>query len=116
MLEKIGQLFEADAVTIWLGEKNGGTPHFALKGMVGFLSHDPEQLAASEWSFPDFEQTRQDPQQLILDKLPEQAPSLLAGVCEREWILNGVLNPIIRREELIGLIGIFYRKPFKIPP
>ncbi|HUJ08578.1 MAG TPA: response regulator [Verrucomicrobiae bacterium] len=115
-LEKIGQLFEADAVAAWLGEKNGGTPHFALKGTVGFLSHDPEQLKASDWTFPDFEQTRQDPQQLILDKLVEQAPPTLASVGEREWIVSGVLNPIIRREELIGLIGIFYRKPLKLPP
>ena len=116
VLEKIGQLFEADAVAIWLGEKNGGTPHFALKGTVGFLSHDPEQLIASEWSFPDFEQTREEPQQLVLDKIAEQAPRTLASVCEKEWIIHGVLNPIIRREELIGLIGLFYRKPLKLPP
>jgi signal transduction histidine kinase len=116
VLDKIAQLFEADAVAVWLGEKNGSTPHFALKGAVGFTAHDFEQLTASDWSFPAFEQTREEPQQLILDKIVEQAPPALASVCEREWIVSGALNPIVRREELIGLVGVFYRKPLKFVP
>ena len=115
VLEKIAQLFEADAVTAWITERNE-LPHFVLKCAFGFNAHNFEQLASSEWSFPSFEQTRKEPHQLILDDIAQQAPATLASVCEREGIACAVLNSIVRRDELIGLLGIFYRKPLTLAP
>ena len=51
VLEKIAQLFEADAVVAWLTEKNGQT-RFLLKGAFGFTAHKLEQLEAIHWAFP----------------------------------------------------------------
>jgi signal transduction histidine kinase len=113
VLEKIAQLFEADAVAAWITEKNG-SPHFALKGASGFTAHSFEQLEASDWTFPAFEQTRPEPHQLILDKIAQQAPPTLVSVCEGEHIVGAVLNPIVRRDELVGIIGMFYRKPLNL--
>ncbi len=115
VLEKIAQLFEADVVATWIAEKNGA-PHFTLKGAFGFTAHNFEQLEASDWSFPAYEQTRQEPRQIILDNLAQEGPPTLATVCDREHIVCAVLNPIVRRNELVGVIGIFYRKPLTPSP
>ncbi|HUI06481.1 MAG TPA: ATP-binding protein [Verrucomicrobiae bacterium] len=115
VLESIAELFEADAVATWISEKNGPT-HFALKSAFGFTAHNFEQLEASDWSFPVYEQTQQEPHQIILDNLSQEGPPTLAAVCEREHISGAVLNPIIRRDELVGIIGIFYRKTRTLNP
>ena len=115
VLERIAQLFEADAVATWVIEKNGAA-HFALKGAFGFTAHNLEQLEASEWSFPAYEQTRQEPRQIILDNLAQEAPPTLATVCDGERVVCAALNPIVRRGELVGIIGMLYRKPLKFSP
>jgi signal transduction histidine kinase len=111
VLEKIAQLFEADAVAAWITEKNGHAL-FALKGAFGFTAHNVEQLEATEWSFPAFEQAHQ----LILNNPAQTGPGSLVGVCEREHIVCAALNPVVRRNELVGLIGVFYRNPRDISP
>jgi signal transduction histidine kinase len=111
VLEKIAQLFEADVVAAWITEKNSQA-HFVLKGAFGFTAHNVEQLEAIEWSFPAFEQARQ----LILNNPAQTGPASLVGVCEREHIVCAALNPVVRRNELVGLIGIFYRNPRDISP
>ncbi len=58
----------------------------------------------------------QDPHQLILNNPAQTGPELLADVCERERIVCAVLNPVVRRNELVGLIGIFYRSSHDISP
>ena len=115
VLEKIAQLFEADVVAAWITEKNSQA-HFVLKGAFGFTAHSVEQLEATEWSFPAFEQAHQEPHQLILNNPAQTGPGSLVGVCEREHIVCAALNPVVRRNELVGLIGIFYRKPRDISP
>jgi signal transduction histidine kinase/CheY-like chemotaxis protein len=87
-----------------------------VKGAFGFNAHNLEQLASSEWSFPALEQTREEPRQLILDNIAQQSPATLASVCEREGIVCAALNPIVRRDELIGVLGICYRKPLALAP
>jgi signal transduction histidine kinase/ActR/RegA family two-component response regulator len=113
VLEKIAQLFEADVVAAWVTEKNSPTP-FALKGTFGFTAHSFEQLAAVDWSFPAFEQMHTDPHQLVLLNAAVSAPAGLVKVCERERIACAVLSPIVRRKELVGFIGVFYRSSREI--
>jgi len=108
VLEKIAQLFEADVVAAWVTEKNGRT-HFALKAAFGFTAHSFEQLEAVDWSLPAFEQMHVDPHQLVLLNAAQSAPSGLVKVCERERFASAVLSPVVRRRELVGLIGVFYR-------
>jgi len=115
VLEKIAQLFEADVIAAWIVENNGH-PHFVLKGAFGFTAHNVEQLEATEWSFPVFEKTHQEPRQLILNNPAQTGPGSLVGVCGRERIVCAALNPVVRRHELVGLIGIFYRNPRDISP
>ena len=114
VLEQIAQLLEADVVAAWVTEKNDLT-HFVLKGTFGFTAHSFEQLEAADWSFPAFDHPDKDPTQIILNNLMQQAPPPLADVCERERIACAVLNPVIRRTELVGLIGVFYRSSREIP-
>ena len=113
VLEKIAQLFEADVVAAWVTEKNGPTP-FVLKGTFGFVAHSFEQLEAVDWSFPAFEQMHTDPHQLVLLNAALSAPAGLVKVCERERIACAVLSPVVRRKELVGLIGVFYRSSREI--
>jgi len=115
VLEKMAQLFEGDAVAAWMTEPNGKTP-FVLKGAFGFTAHDFEQLQAIEWSFPEFERMTEDPHQLILNNITPQSLPGLAEVCAGERIVCAAMNPIVRRKELVGLIGIFYRTAREASP
>jgi signal transduction histidine kinase len=110
VLEKISQLFEAELVAVWIVDNNGHT-RFVLKGAYGFSGHGAEQLAALDWLFPAFEQTPQDPHQIITPSVSQEVSPALADVCGRERIACAVLSPVVRRKELVGLIGIFYREP-----
>ncbi len=115
VLEKIAQLFEADAVTAWLTEKNGQT-RFLLKGAFGFTTHNLEQLEAAHWTFPAFEQSASDIHPLVITNVAQQSPPALAGVCERERVACAVLNPVVCHDEIVGLLGFFYRNPRDISP
>jgi signal transduction histidine kinase/ActR/RegA family two-component response regulator len=115
VLEKIAQLFEADAVTAWLTEKNEQT-RFLLKGALGFTTHNLEQLEAVDWTFPAFEQLATDVHPLVITNVAQQSPPALASVCERERVACAVLNPVVCRNEIVGLLGIFYRNPRDVSP
>jgi signal transduction histidine kinase/ActR/RegA family two-component response regulator len=115
VLEKMAQLFEGDAVAAWVIEPNGTNP-FVLKGSFGFTAHNFEQLHAVEWSFPPFEKMMEDPHQLIINSITPEALPGLAEACTREHIVCAAMNPIVRRKELVGLIGIFYRGAREVSP
>jgi two-component system cell cycle sensor histidine kinase/response regulator CckA len=115
VLEKIAQLFEADAVAAWLIEKNGQT-RFLLKGAFGFTAHKPEQLEAIHWTFPAFEQPAPDIQPLVITNVVQQSPPPLARVCEHERMVGVVLNPVVCHNEIVGLLGVFYRNPRDVSP
>jgi signal transduction histidine kinase/ActR/RegA family two-component response regulator len=115
VLEKMAQLFEADAVAAWLTEKNGQT-RFLLKGAFGFTTHNPEQLEAVHWTFPAFEQSAPDVDPLVITNVAQQSPPALARLCEHERIACSVLNPVVCRNEIVGLLGFFYRNPRDISP
>jgi signal transduction histidine kinase/ActR/RegA family two-component response regulator len=113
VLEKIAQLFEADVVAAWV-VANNGKARFALKGAFGFTAHNVEQLEEVDWSFPTFDVTDAEPRQVIVNPITPQALPALADVCGREGIACAALSPVVRRRELVGLIGIFYRKSREI--
>ncbi len=115
VLEKIAQLFEADAVAAWLTEKNGQT-RFLLQGAFGFTAHNLEQLEAAHWTFPAFEQSAPDVHLLVITNVAQQSPPALASVCERERVACAVLTPVVCRNEIVGLLGFFYRTPRDISP
>jgi signal transduction histidine kinase/CheY-like chemotaxis protein len=113
VLEKIAQLFEADGVGAWVAEKDGQT-RFILKGAFGFGAHGFEQLDATDLSFSAPELPSNDSRQLVLNNLAQEAPHPLADACRRERLVCAVLNPVVRRNEIVGLIGVFYRNPREI--
>lgn len=115
VLEKTAQLFEADAATAWLTEKNGQM-RFLLKGAFGFTAHNLEQLEAAHWTFPTFEQSAPDVQPLVITNVAQQTPPTLRGVCDREHVACVVLTPVVCRNELVGLLGFLYRNSREVSP
>jgi signal transduction histidine kinase len=115
VLERIAQLFEADVVATWGLERNG-TQQFVLRGIHGLNAHSPEQLDAIEWSFPPFESHAKDARQLIAGDVRRDLPAVLAGFCEKERLVCCAITPIMRRDEFVGIIGVFYRNPLVISP
>jgi signal transduction histidine kinase len=114
VLEKIGQLFEANAVAVWLTEKNGQT-RFLLKGAFGFTVFKSEQLEAAEWAFPAFERSTKAACPLVVTDAQQEAPAL-GVLCEREHMACTVLSPVTCASEVVGLIGVFYHNPREIGP
>jgi len=113
VLEKTRQLFEADLVAVWLAQP-GELRRFLLRGVLGLNAHTADQLQAAPWSLPEFEDPQQPIQQHIASDAPRQLSPALATFAEREHITVAALTPILRRQEQIGLIGIFYREPITI--
>jgi|GEM_PF-1242917 len=115
VLEKIGQLFEADVVAMWVVQK-GDARHFFLRGIHGLNASSPEQLQSSEWPLPEFQDPQKEPAQIIVHNAPRELSSALANLAEHEHLTVAALTPIIRRREQVGLIGLFYRDPITISP
>lgn len=113
VLEKTRQLFEADLVAIWLTQP-GELRRFLLRGVLGVNAHATDQLQAAPWSLPEFEDPQKQTQQHIATDAPRQLSPTLAAFAEREHITVAALTPILRRQEQVGLIGIFYREPITI--
>src|SRR6266403_6297738 len=113
VLEKIAQMFEADGVAAWVTEKNGQT-HFVLKAAFGFRPHGFEQLDATDFPFSAPEQPCNDSRPLVFNDMARETPYSLANVCGRERFVCAVLNPVVRRGEVVGLIAVFYRNPREI--
>ena len=115
VLEKIAQLFEADVVATWAYEK-AGPANFPLKGVFGLNAHTAEQAEAIAWTFPQFANNPKDPHQHVAENPQRDLAPALGAFCDREKLACGAFSPIVRRDELVGIVGVFYRKPFAISP
>jgi signal transduction histidine kinase/ActR/RegA family two-component response regulator len=113
VLDKIRQFFEADLVAIWTTQP-GDLRRFLLRGVLGLNAHAADQLQAAPWSLPEFEDSRETPQQRIASDTSRQLSPALAAFADREHIRVAVLTPIVRRREPVGLVGVFYREPISI--
>ncbi len=114
VLENIALLFAANVVTLWQTDK--ATAKIVLKGGFGLHNHTDEQLAAIHWAFPRFEDPVTRVRQIVLDSGQQRLPAALAEFCQTERIVSSALIPIVRRHELVGAIGIFYRQALNISP
>ena len=115
VLEKIAQLFEADVVAMW-GFENGGDARFPLKGVFGLNAHTVEQVGVIEWTFPQYASNPKDPHQHIAENPARDLTMELAAFCEREKLASAAFSPVVCRDELAGVVGMFYRKPFPLSP
>ena len=115
VLERIAQLFEADVVATWALERNA-SQHFALRGIHGLNAHGSDQIDAIHWSFPAFEGHGKDARQLIAADARAGLSRDLAAFCEKERIVCCALTPVLRRDELVGVVGMFYRRALAISP
>jgi len=113
VLEKIQQLFEADLVALWLATPDQPR-QCILRGVLGLNAHNADELKGAPWSLPEFEDPQKPPQQLIVADAPRHLSPALAAFTERERITTVALTPILRRQEQIGLVGIFYRHPISL--
>jgi signal transduction histidine kinase/CheY-like chemotaxis protein len=69
-----------------------------------------------DWTFPAFEQSATDVHPLVITNVAQQSPPALSSVCERERVACAVLDPVVCRNEIVGLLGFFYRNPRDISP
>jgi signal transduction histidine kinase/ActR/RegA family two-component response regulator len=113
-LDHVTRLFQAEVVAIWVADKNTNG-QMKLRGITGQRNHTSEQLDRAVWSFPGFQQKDITPRPLVTADISPEAFSSLAGFCAREAITAAALAPIIRRAELAGLVGVFYRTPPSMP-
>jgi signal transduction histidine kinase/CheY-like chemotaxis protein len=115
VMEKVAQLFEADLVATWVTDP-GAPGSFALKSVHGLTGHTREQLESVRWQFPQFHNGAEQLRQLILEEIGPDISPTLATFCQRERLVSAVLSPIISRNELAGIVGVFYRKRMSVSP
>ena len=115
VLEQITQLFEADVVLLWVIDKSAPS-NYSLRGLQGLQSHSRTELEKIRWSFPSLEVAAADVHQLILEDVRCDASPAVAAFYARENITAGVLTPIIRRQEMVGVMGVYSRQPVTVAP
>jgi signal transduction histidine kinase/ActR/RegA family two-component response regulator len=115
ILENIAQLFVADAVIVW--ESNRVAGDLAHKGSFGLTSHRADQLESIPWRFPWFEDPANQMRQFIVEDVhQDSSSSSLTRFCQNEQINTAALSPIICRNEVVGIVGLFYRQRMQISP
>jgi signal transduction histidine kinase len=97
-------LFEADAVAVWAC--TGPMSHrFKIKGADGFESARMKESA--EWTL-DFNFSGENP--FIADKIAHLPSASLRDLCAIEKFQSARFAPVVRRNELEGVIGVFHRR------
>jgi signal transduction histidine kinase len=115
VLQSIAQLFAADVVVAWVLDKSGAR-HFTVRGVCGIQAHKAADVVAVPWSFPNYEgETKEHTQSVVTDFSSDVSPAM-ATFCGREKIQTAVFSPVLQRDDLAGIIGVFYRTPMSISP
>jgi signal transduction histidine kinase/CheY-like chemotaxis protein len=115
VLESITQLFAADVVVTWVRDTNG-SKHFLVRGVHGLQAHNPVDVSAVPWSFPEFEGAGTKFGQIVVADFTNEVSPTMATFCEREKIHSVVFSPVMQRDELAGIVGVFYRSAMAISP
>jgi signal transduction histidine kinase/CheY-like chemotaxis protein len=115
VLEDIAHLFAADAVATWVLDPSG-SGHFTVRGVHGLQAHRPADVAAVPWSFPHCEGVGADAGQKIVTDFASETSPAMATFCQREKIHVAVFSPVLRGDELAGIVGVFYRETRNISP
>jgi signal transduction histidine kinase/ActR/RegA family two-component response regulator len=114
-LAKVGELFEADVVAAWQVDR-GVSGNFILKGAFRVDTPKLEQLRQQRWTFPEFGQAPGAVRQIVVENVSQKLMPSLAQFWEDEKVVTAVLSPIVRRSELVGVLGVFYRRRLVIAP
>jgi signal transduction histidine kinase/ActR/RegA family two-component response regulator len=115
VMEKVAEFFQADLVATWVTDATA-PGSFALKSVHGLTVHSREQLEPVRWSFPQFRNGSEKLQQFVLEEIGTEVSSAVATFCQREKLVSAVLSPIISRNELAGIVGVFWRKRTWVSP
>ena len=115
VMEKAAQLFEADVAVTWVVDP-AGPSRFMLKDAFGLNTHTTERLQTVEWTFPTLQEERQEPRQVTVENPAEFPGAEFATFCQRERLVTAVLTPVMRRKELMGVVGVCYRQPTELSP
>jgi signal transduction histidine kinase/CheY-like chemotaxis protein len=115
VLERIGSLFDADIVTVWGVNRTPGADA-AIKGVHGLHQPTAPQIEALRLALPSFTKTDSQFPQLLIADITREPNSLLTAFCQKEKIASLAFSPIVRRNELVGGLGVFFRKPLIIFP
>ncbi|MEI6083756.1 MAG: response regulator [Verrucomicrobiota bacterium] len=114
VLQNIATLFVADLVVIWVIDKQK-PGQFTCRGAYGLTAHTAEDVAGVPWTFPQFADQPAHTAFVSLTPATELTSPIHLTFCDREGIQALVLNPVVRREELTGIIGVFFRHPVELP-
>ncbi|MCG3146851.1 MAG: Sensor histidine kinase RcsC [Verrucomicrobiae bacterium] len=114
VLQNIASLFAADLVVIWVSDKQK-PGQFICRGVFGLSAHKPEAIAGVPWTFPQFADQPAHTPFVSASPATELTSATHLTFCEKEGIQALVLNPVVRREKLTGIIGVFFRHPVELP-
>jgi len=114
VLKNIASLFAADLVAIWVTDKQK-PGQFTCRGVFGLTAHKPENVTGIPWTFPQFSDQPAHTAFVSTSPATQLSSATHLTFCEKEGIQALVLNPVVRREELTGIIGVFFRHPVELP-
>ena len=115
VLQSIAQLFAADVVATWVLDQSG-SQHFTVRGVHGLQAHRATDVVAVPWSFPQYQAEAPEHNQIVVTDFASDVSPALATFCEREKIQSAVFSPVLQRDDLAGIVGVFYRTPLNISP
>lgn len=108
--EQIAQLCGADVVIVWTTAKTKPVS-FKLITHAGIPDSIAETLKADNWYIPAFELPDTQKTQHLIEQIPVTPTDMLTHFCARHQLATAALTPITGRNQLVGLVGVFYRHP-----
>lgn len=108
--EKIAQLFNADIVLVWTAAHTKPVS-FKLITQAGIpRSTVAAGLATDPWYLPAFEEPAAQFNQYLVETVPATTSDMLTHFCRAHRLETVAVTPIVGRSQLVGLIGVFYRR------
>ncbi len=106
VLKELTALFSADLVAAWESDKAGS---FHLSGAYPVANDGAVRLDKVAHMSPCFEGLRNSQTQLRTTDITKQTSKALAWFCEENGFQQIVLNPVLVRRDLVGVLAIFYK-------
>ena len=107
ILADLSQLFAADLTGFWMAEDRES--RFRLRGAHQITSADYERLDKIGQVAPCFEKLQERPGQLRVTDFRKQTAPALEWFCTDLGLVTAVFNPVMVRQELVGVLAFFYK-------
>jgi hypothetical protein len=106
-MTELVDLFAADMVAVW--SARGAPAGYRLAGAHPLNRDATDRLSKIGQVAPCFDRLKDEGCQLQITDFRQQTAPALAWFCDDQHLHHAVFNPVMVRQELVGVLAFFYR-------